>query len=599
MVRGARSGGTSLVAAALCVAGAAAPVPARAEGWALDRYEPSPAGDLFLSAALPWYDSERRFAVAVVADYAHRPLRLERDGEPDEAVVDHMLVLHLQGQIALFERVGVELSAPVSMVQSGAPFAMRTRALGAYGDPVAGDLRAGLRVRLFGDAARDAVSLHVGGQLHMGFVPVNDGDHNVTDEGARGRLFVTAAGRAGRVQWSSTAGYHVRPRTLTPQAEVDDDVYLSGGVAHELLDGALVVGAEVFAAIVPATGDVNAEVLGEAHVRLADVLQVSAGVGTGMGAGPGTPTVRALARVSYAHAEPAPVEESEGSGGDSDGDEVADDLDQCVDVAAGPHPDPERLGCPEPDRDADGTPDRVDPCPDQPPGPHPDPSREGCAAVDSDADGVFDHSDQCVDQAAGPHADPTRAGCPAGDADGDGVLDHEDRCVDVAAGPHPDPARAGCGLPDSDRDMVPDVMDSCPDDPGAPHADPARAGCPGLVVVMGRQLRVMRPIFFETNRDTIQRRSFPVLSALVDALSQMEWIRQLSIEGHTDDVGDDDHNLRLSQARAEAVLGWLAEHGVAPERLRAEGFGEARPLVPNDTPEGRAENRRVEFRIVE
>jgi outer membrane protein OmpA-like peptidoglycan-associated protein len=72
-----------------------------------------------------------------------------------------------------------------------------------------------------------------------------------------------------------------------------------------------------------------------------------------------------------------------------------------------------------------------------------------------------------------------------------------------------------------------------------------------------------------------------------------DWV--LTIEGHTDSIGDDASNLRLSQARAEAVRGWLMQQGIAPERLGAEGFGASQPRESNDTLEGRARNRRVEF----
>jgi outer membrane protein OmpA-like peptidoglycan-associated protein len=67
------------------------------------------------------------------------------------------------------------------------------------------------------------------------------------------------------------------------------------------------------------------------------------------------------------------------------------------------------------------------------------------------------------------------------------------------------------------------------------------------------------------------------------------------IEGHTDNIGDDDSNLRLSIARAEAARAWLIEAGVEPERVVAVGYGEERPIGDNSTSDGRAVNRRVEF----
>ncbi|RMF59783.1 MAG: OmpA family protein, partial [Bacteroidetes bacterium] len=70
--------------------------------------------------------------------------------------------------------------------------------------------------------------------------------------------------------------------------------------------------------------------------------------------------------------------------------------------------------------------------------------------------------------------------------------------------------------------------------------------------------------------------------------------------GHTDSTGPDDYNLRLSQARAEAVRAYLIERfGIAPERLVARGYGESQPIADNVTATGRTLNRRVEFRVIE
>ncbi len=290
---------------------------------------------------------------------------------------------------------------------------------------------------------------------------------------------------------------------------------------------------------------------------------------------------------------------------DTDRDGVLDPDDQCVDVPQGDHPDPARRGCPLGDRDRDGVLDPDDQCVDVAQGDHPDPARRGCPLNDTDRDGVFDNEDQCVNEPQGEHPDPARRGCPDGDADSDGVLNAQDQCRDVPAGAHPDPARAGCPTPDRDNDTVPDNVDHCPDQAGAPHPDPNRNGCPGLVRVSGCQIQINSPVFFATNRDAILPRSFPVLQAVGDALRATPDIRRVSIEGHTDDVGDDARNMDLSNRRAASVQRWLAEHQVEANRLESHGFGETRPLRPVDGLRGRAQrdaraqNRRVDFRIVD
>ncbi|MEO1426197.1 MAG: OmpA family protein, partial [Pseudomonadota bacterium] len=74
---------------------------------------------------------------------------------------------------------------------------------------------------------------------------------------------------------------------------------------------------------------------------------------------------------------------------------------------------------------------------------------------------------------------------------------------------------------------------------------------------------------------------------------------QIAIAGHTDSVGSASLNQRLSEARAKAVSAWLVEYGVDPAQLSARGFGETRPLADNETPLGRAKNRRIDFTIAQ
>ena len=90
-----------------------------------------------------------------------------------------------------------------------------------------------------------------------------------------------------------------------------------------------------------------------------------------------------------------------------------------------------------------------------------------------------------------------------------------------------------------------------------------------------------------------------ILDDVVDVILSNPSIKKIQIEGHTDNVGDDLYNLKLSQARAESVVEFLVKAGVESGRLDPAGFGEARPVSTNDTDEGRSANRRVEFLIVE
>lgn len=284
---------------------------------------------------------------------------------------------------------------------------------------------------------------------------------------------------------------------------------------------------------------------------------------------------------------------------DADGDGIEDARDICPREPAGRRPDSQRLGCPQQDTDGDGVLDRDDLCATEPAGQQPDPMRPGCPSADVDGDGVVDADDVCPTTAAGEHPDPTRAGCPDGDDDGDGVRNAQDQCRTEHAGFHPDTARTGCPESDRDHDMIPDAGDACPDEPGAPSSNARRNGCPGLVQLHIDSISIERPVYFATGRDTILARSRPLLTALAEALRLTPEIRRISIEGHTDDVGDDDANMELSERRARSVMAWLVEHGIEASRLEAHGFGESRPIAAGTSRGAREENRRVELRVVD
>jgi len=111
------------------------------------------------------------------------------------------------------------------------------------------------------------------------------------------------------------------------------------------------------------------------------------------------------------------------------------------------------------------------------------------------------------------------------------------------------------------------------------------------------QLSVARPVLFNTGAATLDEQYRPLIDLAVD-LMEAEPTSTLTIIGHTDDVGSDESNLELSLSRAEAVAALVVEHGIDSSRLTIDGLGESQPIESNETPEGRATNRRVEFSIV-
>jgi outer membrane protein OmpA-like peptidoglycan-associated protein len=108
---------------------------------------------------------------------------------------------------------------------------------------------------------------------------------------------------------------------------------------------------------------------------------------------------------------------------------------------------------------------------------------------------------------------------------------------------------------------------------------------------------VLRGVTFDFNSAEIRADSRPILDQAVTSLGDNADVLVV-VEGHTDSIGTEEINQALSLRRAESVFRYLVNRGVAPERLRIEGFGKSRPVATNDTEQGRAQNRRVELRVM-
>ena len=118
------------------------------------------------------------------------------------------------------------------------------------------------------------------------------------------------------------------------------------------------------------------------------------------------------------------------------------------------------------------------------------------------------------------------------------------------------------------------------------------------VVVKNSEIILRRQIIFATGSEEILPSSEPVLVEVADVLLRNPELELIEIQGHTDNSGNPEVNMQLSQHRAEAVSQWLVDHGVDPERLTAKGYGQTRPIAPNITAYHRARNRRVQFKIL-
>jgi len=241
---------------------------------------------------------------------------------------------------------------------------------------------------------------------------------------------------------------------------------------------------------------------------------------------------------------------------------------------------PAAVAAPPSDRDGDGVPDERDRCPDTPAGVKVD--AFGCE-LDSDGDGVVDRLDPCPGTPAGARVDAR--GCEL-DSDRDGVVDRLDSCPGTPAGAGVD-AR-GCEL-DSDGDGVVDRLDQCANTPTGTRVD-AR-GCPPAARIE------LRGVHFDNDMATLRPDAVFILESAVATLQRNRNLK-VEIAGHTDDVGTVEHNLDLSQRRAQAVMDYFISRGISAENLTAQGYGDRQPIAGNETPEGRASNRRVELRVM-
>jgi len=205
---------------------------------------------------------------------------------------------------------------------------------------------------------------------------------------------------------------------------------------------------------------------------------------------------------------------------------------------------------------------------------------------DDDKDGVPNALDEEANTPVGSFVNSK--GAAIADKDADGITDAHDACPEVAG------VYATNGCPDSDKDGVPDLEDHCPHTPGLM----SNRGCPAVAKeVQDVMTKALKGVGFEYSKSALLKTSLPVLDEVVRVMKQNPDYR-LEISGHTDNIGDEAKNLILSEERAQTVAAYLVSKGVEFERINAKGYGEARPKTTNDSLEGQAINRRVEFEIV-
>lgn len=542
----------------------------------LDRIQVAGAPDDLLATWRPYVAEKTRLYGSATLGYTLNALRAST--VTDNSVVEenmgnpvrHQTIMYLQAGGELSKRLGFELQLPLSLTDGGD---LNPAQVGTYQTGFAvSDLRASLR--LVGYESDDRKFRFGGGGAL--FFPTGNDERFASDDQTTAYIYASLENDFGPFMLAANLGPHFRPHRgineqLQSSLSIGNELRASVGAFMFLRDGTIRLAGELFgttgieslckgttqnctsdadkASTFFAAENTSYEWLASGRLALDKNRQAWAtlGGGTQITGGYGAPNFRLLAQIGWW----TTVQETKATG--------------RVRVRA----DVEPVAA-DKDTDGDGFPDSIDLCPTVPEDkqqPRPD---DGCPGIsDRDKDGIPDAEDSCPD-------DPE---------DKDQIEDED-----------------GCPEDDADNDGIPDTKDACPLKPGVRSDDPALNGCPAKkrkkIIETDGEIKLLEPIQFETGKSTIKDVSFPILDEVVDLMKSRDEIR-VGVYGHTDSRGGLGFNTRLSKDRAAAVMKYLVDHGIAAKRLESEGFGPTKPIDSNDTDEGRAKNRRVEFKILE
>ncbi len=432
------------------------------------------------------------------------------------------------------------------------------------------------------------------------------GESNVSEEAKL--ILDKEFGREGRLRMAINGGIRVRTaatytnngtgETITPAPPAtgqsiitpSTEIPFGFGIAYAISKQKFDLVGEVYGALPTGTykNYQPLEAIGGVKLYLARNSFLSLGAGRGLVSNKGeSPDFRAFIGIVF-----------EPNIGDRDGDGIKDDVDKCPD-------DPEDFdgfededGCPDPDNDRDGIPDVDDKCPNVP-GPPPD----GCPITtvgDRDGDGIPDNVDKCPDDPEDFDGFQDEDGCPDPDNDGDGILDVDDLCPNDPEDKDGFEDADGCPDPDNDHDRILDKDDKCPNEPETYNGFEDEDGCPdrGRVVVTDTAIEILDMVYFEYDKAVIKPISYPILDAVAATMQGNPSIQLIEVQGHTDERGDDNYNLDLSDRRAKSVKEYLVGKGVDEKRLTSQGYGETQPIDRNHNEAAWAKNRRVAFLIL-
>ncbi|MBK9032357.1 MAG: DUF4215 domain-containing protein [Myxococcales bacterium] len=590
-----RRRGAATLAVLLALASTAAPAAAQVTGssaYSAERFRLAMDRDGVLGAEAARAPGHLVLDIGLWLGYANDPITV-RDTDPDHtrlgALVSGRVGGDLVASVGLGSRFELGLAAPVILSQSES-LGMLSTSTGELSSLGFGDLSLTPKAALLRGSVDVAVAVAV-------TLPTSGGSDYLGEDGVTVAPALLVGRTAGPLRLLGNLGYRARKSAQMVDLAVDDELFARAGVGYQI-GKADVMGELSFATQASdpfaSYNITHAEARAGVGYDVTPGLRLFAATGAGLASGFGTPDWRALGGVFFGAGHGTPVAREVAKVVDTDGDGFLDDVDKCVTEPETVNSFEDDDGCPDnPDADGDGILVPADQCPDEPETVNSFEDDDGCpdAIPDADGDGLTDPNDSCPTEPEDVDGFEDDDGCPDADNDQDTVLDAVDRC----------PLEAGvvdnAGCPDTDRDgdTVVDRLDNCPDVPGSVK----NQGCKDkqLVTITGGTIDTLEIIYFKTDKDIIQKRSYKLLTNVASVISGHSEIVRVTIEGHTDNFGDDAYNKDLSQRRAQAVADFLVGQGISADLLVPIGYGEERPIKDNSTKKGRARNRRVEFKL--
>jgi outer membrane protein OmpA-like peptidoglycan-associated protein len=503
-------------------------------------------------------------------NFANDPLVvfLREDGTLILKPVTTQSALDVGASIGLWQWAELSFALPVALVQQGAEDLSLIARAGSAQSGALGDIRLQVKGRILGDPLKtDELKLSFLGNAQL---PTGNGENFFSNPGVPFFVGLAVSMPYQKLSLGGNVGFSSHPPVTIADVTLSRDIRFGAGVSYEITEKVIALGeVEGAASLDPGSrGHVPTEIRLGGRIGLGRDLWLPVGAGFGLNKGVGAPDFRALLGVLY-------IPQAR----DTDGDRIPTTKDKCEGQSEDLDGFEDNDGCPDPDNDKDGILDVNDKCPDDPEDFDQFEDVDGCPELDNDKDTILD----------------TRDSCPLDPEDFDKFQDED-----------------GCSELDNDKDSVLDKDDLCPNqtETRASALDLANGedndGCPdsGILITKDR-IKIDEKIYFDFNKSSLQKRSNTILDEIAKLIIEHPELIKIRIEGHTDDVGEDAYNQKLSEDRAASVRGYLVAKGVSAERLEAMGFGESKPLIAIEGKEGsllkeaQDQNRRVEFFIVE